>query len=336
MIGRSGAEAQMLRLALAAVRVGPVLILVILVAAMTAAEPIFFTERNIQNVLVQSAVVATIGLGQLVAIVTRGIDLSVGAIVALSTVVGGLVYNSAVGSGATVLLAIVLTGGIVGAVNGLIYVKGRIPHPFIVTLAMLSVASGLALVLSGGQSRAGMPDIVQMLGSDFVGPVPVPALVVGLLAAFTAVLLSRVVWGTWVYAIGGNPDAAREIGLPVDRILVSVYIFSGLMAGVGGVITAGRTNAAFPTAGTGAELDSIAAVIIGGASFFGGRGTVGSVLVGALTIGVVRNGLNLLNVSPSWQLVAIGAIIVVAVQLDVVRTRLEANFRAAQSPDVGS
>lgn len=324
------ASGRFLSFALTAVKIGPVLILILIAAAMTALEPIFFTERNIQNVLVQSSVIAAIGLGQLLVIVTRGIDLSVGSVVALSTVTGALVFETQFGGDLTVALTIALTGAAVGLVNGLVYVKGRLPHPFIVTLAMLSAASGLALVLSDGETKPGMPSLVRTLGSGFVGPVPVPALVVLALALLALLLVKRMVWGRWIYAIGGNPEAARVMGIPVDRVLVSVYVMCGLAAGMGGIITAGRTNSGFPTAGTGAELDSIAAVIIGGASFFGGRGSVGNVIVGALTIGVIRNGLNLLGVDPAWQLMAIGAIIVLAVQLDVLRTRVEARFRAAQ------
>ena len=144
-------------------------------------------------------------------------------------------------------------------------------------------------------------------------------------------MLSRMVGGRWIYATGGNPEAARRTGIPVGSVLISVYVISGLLAGVAAVITAGRLNAGSPTAGELAELDSIAAVIIGGASFLGGRGTVLNALTGALVIAVMRNGLNLLGIDPNWQYMATGAVIVVAVELDVLRGHLEGRFRRLQA-----
>lgn len=324
--GRSLGDAG-IKAGLKAVQLGPVLILLILALVMTTLEPIFLTERNVQNVFVQSSVTATLGLGMLLVIITRGIDLSVGSVLALSTVTGGLVFESQVNSGAPVALTMVLTGAAVGLVNGILFVKGRLPHPFIVTLAMLSAARGLALVLADGVPLPGMPPLITAIGQDFVGVVPVPALLVAILALATWVLTRWMQWGRWIYAIGDNPEAAVRMGIPVDRVLISVYVLSGIGAGFAALIVAGRTNAALPTAGELAELDAIGAVIIGGASFLGGRGNVMNVIVGALTIGVIRNGLNLLNVDPFWQLIAIGTVIVLAVQLDVLRTRFEDRLR---------
>jgi ribose transport system permease protein len=160
---------------------------------------------------------------------------------------------------------------------------------------------------------------------------PYSTILVGAIAIAVAVMCSRLVWGRWIYSVGGNPEGARRGGIPVGSVLISVYVLCGLLAGVGAIITSGRLNAGSPTAGELAELDSIAAVIIGGASFLGGRGTVLNALIGALMIGVIRNGMNLLNVSAFYQLIAIGVVIVLAVEADVVRTKLEERFRVLQA-----
>jgi ribose transport system permease protein len=224
-----------------------------------------------------------------------------------------------------------VTGLLVGTVNGVVYVKGRLPHPFVITLAMLSIARGLALWLSGGQPIRGMPDVVNAIGGGSVGWFPVSAILVLVIAFLVFILTTRIVWGRWIYSVGGNPEAARRTGIPVNKVLISVYVLSGLMAGVAGIITAGRLNAGSPTFGELAELDSIAAVVIGGASFLGGRGNVLNALVGALMIGVIRNGMNLLAVDAFFQLIVIGVVIVLAVEADVLRGYLEERFRVVEA-----
>lgn len=324
----AGASEASLRLGLAAVRLGPVLVLVVLWIAMSLASPVFFTQRNVTNLGVQASVVAVLAIGQLIVIVTRGIDLSVGSVLSLATVTGGLAYDTqALGHGLPVALTMLLTGAAVGALNGLILVKGRIPHAFIVTLAMYYAARGLALVLSDGGSLPGMPPLVQDAGGGFVGEIPVPVIVVLALGLLAFAFMARTRWGRWIYATGGNPEAARRAGIPVARVLISAYALCGLAAGFAGLITAGRTNSGFPTAGNLAELDAIAAVTIGGASLFGGRGNVLNAIVGALILATIRNGLNLLDVSSFWQLLVIGTAILVAVELDVIRGRIEERLR---------
>jgi ribose transport system permease protein len=318
----------LLHAALIGLRLGPALVLLVLCVVVSLTTPYFFTSRNIGNVLSQTAVIAVLALGQLLVIITRGIDLSVGSIIALSSVVGALVYEH-VHSSVVVILAILGTGVAVGAANGLVYVFGRVPHPFIVTLASLSIVSGIALWAADGQPIPGMPHAVQVIGGGTVGWVPYSTfLVIGLSLAALA-LMSALVWGRWLYAVGGNPDAARRIGVPVKMLLVSVYVLSGFAAGVGGLITAGMTNTGSPTFGQLSELDSIAAVIIGGAAFAGGRGNVGNALVGAFTIGVIRNALNLHAVNAYYQLMVIGVVIVLAVEADVIRGHVEGRLRLA-------
>lgn len=312
-------------------RLGPAIGLLLLVVILSQLTPAFATPRNVGNLLSQSAVISVLAIGQLLVIVTRGIDLSVGSTLALGTVTGALAFAAGLPT-PVVVATMLVTGLLVGAVNGIVYVYGRLPHPFIITLATLSIARGLALVLSDGQPIQGMPESVTALGGDdLFGWLPVSTLLVAAIAAGALLLTVRMVWGRWIYAVGGNPEAARRIGIPVGGTLISVYLLSGLMAGVAALLTAGRTNAGAPTFGALAELDAIAAVVIGGASFLGGRGNIGNAIVGALMIGVIRNGMNLMNVDAFFQPIVIGVVIVVAVELDVMRTRLEQRFRLMEA-----
>jgi ribose transport system permease protein len=320
-----------LRLALWFLKAGPVLILAILILVIAIISPVFLTTRNIGNVLAQTAVIAVLALFQLLVIVTRGIDLSVGSTLALATVVGALVYQSN-GSGAGTILIMLATGLAVGFLNGFLFVKGRIPHPFIVTLATLTLVRGVALWLSDGRPIQGAPQVVLTLGGgSMLGWIPVSTIVVVATALLVWLLTTRMVWGRWIYAVGGNPDAARRTAIPTSSVVISVYVLSGLAAGVAGVLTMGRTNAGAPTFGALAELDAIAAVIIGGASFLGGRGTVGNALVGALMIGVIRNAMNLANLASFFQLIVLGVVIVLAVESDVLRGWLEQRVRLMQA-----
>jgi ribose transport system permease protein len=318
------------------VQTGPVLILALVVAVMTGLSPFFLTERNITNLGFQTSIVAVLALGQLLVILTRGIDLSVGSVVALGGVVGGIVAGAVAGGsasshGALVILTMLGCGAGVGLLNGSILIFGRVMNPFIVTLGMLSIVRGAALVISDAQTSTGMPGAVLWLGTGSIGPLPAPAVLVAAIALLAWVMLTRTQWGRWIYAVGGDPDAARRVGIPVDRVLLSVYVLCGACAGVAAVLVAGRTNAGSPTAGQLLELDSITAVVIGGASFFGGRGSVFNVIAGALIIGVLRNGLNLLDVTPFWQSIAIGVLVIASLELDVLRGRLEERLRVAQA-----
>jgi ribose transport system permease protein len=326
-------------LALRALRTGPVVILVLLVAVLAALSDVFLTLENIGNVLNQSAVICVLALGQLVVVLTRGIDLSVGSNLSLCAVVGAIVWRD-LGSGTAAVLAALATGAGVGLLNGLLYVKGRLPHPFIATLATLVAASGLALYLSHSRTVRGAPPLVGEIGAGRIAAVPgggdigwfpTATLVVVTVAAVLAFALRGLVWGRWLYAVGGNPDAAVRTGVPVPRVLISAYVVCGLLAGVAALLTLGRGDAGSPTSGALAELDAIAAVIIGGASFLGGRGGVGNALTGALVIAVLRNGLNLLGIDPNWQYMATGAVIVAAVELDVLRGRLERRLRSLRA-----
>lgn len=318
-------------LGLKLLNIGPLLILVALIGIVALITPSFLKPINIGNILAQTAVIATVAMGQHLVILTRGIDLSVGANLALATVIGGLVFRVA-DSSLLVIVAMLVAGAAVGLVNGMFYVYGRLPHAFIITLATLSICRGLALELAVGHTTMrGMPDGVGYIGdTSFLG-IPNSFFVVFLVMLLALLLSKGMVWGRWIYAVGGDPQAALSVGIPVKKVLLSVYVLSGLCAGIGAVLLAGRTGASSPLYGDLLELDSIAAVIIGGASFLGGRGHIGHALIGAVMIGVIRNALNLNNVDVFFQMIAIGVVIVIAVEADVLRSWLESKSRVMQA-----
>jgi ribose transport system permease protein len=307
-------------------RFGPALALVALAGAMSVLSPHFLSVDNLLNVFRQSAVNSLLALGQLAVIITAGIDLSVGSILGFCCVVSALAVKAGIPPGLAIVVALA-TGTVLGSVNGLLLTRLRLPHPFIPTLGMMNVARGLALVISGGFPISELPPSFRFAGAGSVAGIPAPVILVLLLCGVFSLFLRRTTAGRDIYAIGGNRQAALLSGVPVDARLVMVYAISGFTAGAGAVVLAGRMNSGFPLAGTGGELDSIAAVIIGGASFFGGVGTVSGTLVGALIMGVLRNGLNLLGVSAYWQTVVVGVVIVAAVWVDVVRARAGARTK---------
>lgn len=286
---------------------------------------VFLTWNNLSNIFRQIAFLALLALGQLIVVVTAGIDLSVGSTLALAMMTTAVLTEAGV-EWPILVVTPFLVGLTVGTVNGLGLTKLRLPHPFIMTLGMLNIARGLTNLISGGVPISGLPDPVRWLGAGnipvgqgLVVPVSLPAVLLSYLAVWLFLQHSRT--GRHIYAIGGNPQAARVSGINVDRTLVLAYGLCGLFAGFAGLMLAGRTNSGFPNAGIGAELDAISAVIVGGASFFGGRGTVLGVLAGVLVIGLMRNLLNLSNVQVFWQQLLIGLVIIAVVSLDVLRRR---------------
>jgi ribose transport system permease protein len=225
-----------------------------------------------------------------------------------------------------VLLVGPAIGLIVGWVNGIGLTWLRLPHPFIMTLGTLNIARGLTYLITNGAPVSGLQPEVRYLGQAYYGlglapPAGLPAslILVAICAIGLWFFLNKTSMGRHIFAIGGNPQAARVSGINVDKVLVIVYMICGCFAGLSGLLLAGRTDSGFPNAGIGVELDAIAAVIIGGASFFGGRGTVLGVLAGVLIMGILRNGLNINNVSAFWQQILIGMVIIIAVYIDVLR-----------------
>ncbi|HXH05481.1 MAG TPA: ABC transporter permease [Vicinamibacterales bacterium] len=301
-------------------RLGPLAGLAALSTALAIASPHFLTVDNLLNVLRQSAINAILALGQLVVIVTAGIDLSIGSILGVTNVVLAILLTGGWPPALACVLVLALGAGI-GFANGVLLTRLRLPHPFISTLGTMNVARGAALLLAGGVPISGLPaGFREALAGETLG-IPMPVVVAAVAYVAGHVFLTRTVYGRDLYAIGGNREAARLSGIPVDRRLNLAYTLSGGAAALAAIVLAARMNSGFPLAGAGAELDAIAAVIIGGASFFGGVGTVGGTLIGALIIGFLRNGLNLLDVSAYWQMVVIGAVIVAAVWIDVLRQR---------------
>ncbi|MFB8248142.1 substrate-binding domain-containing protein [Streptomyces sp. NPDC055952] len=306
---------------------GALTALIVLVVAMSALSGDFLTADNLLNVGVQAAVTAVLAFGVTFVIVSAGIDLSVGSVAALSATV---LAWSATSAGVPVFLAVLLaiaTGVVCGLVNGVLISYGKLP-PFIATLAMLSVARGLSLVISEGSPIA-FPDSVSHLGDTLGGWLPVPVLVMIVMGLIAAFVLGRTYIGRSMYAIGGNEEAARLSGLRVKRQKLAIYAFSGVFAAVAGVVLAARLSSAQPQAADGYELDAIAAVVIGGASLAGGTGKASGTLIGALILAVLRNGLNLLNVSAFWQQVVIGVVIALAVLFDTLRRKAGATPAAA-------
>jgi ribose transport system permease protein len=322
---------QTVSLGLRLLNFGPLLILIALVFSVSLLTPNFLKPGNLSNILSQTAVIAIVAMGQHLVILTRGIDLSVGANLALATVVGGLVFKNT-DSSILVMGAMLFSAVAVGLINGVGFVYGRLPHAFIMTLATLSICRGLALELSiNHTTMRGMPEAIASIGSGETFGLPNSFFVVVGVAILLLVMAKGMVWGRWIYAVGGKPEAAVQMGVPVKGVLVSTYALSGLCVGVGAIVLSGRTQASSPLYGNLLELDTIAAVIIGGASFLGGRGNIGNALIGAVLIGVVRNSLNLLNVGVFYQMIAIGVVILLAVEGDVLRGRLEARTRVLQA-----
>lgn len=292
--------------------------LVVLCIVLFIATPDFLTGRNILNIGIQVSTVAVLAFGVTFVIVAGGIDLSVGSVAALSAMVSAWFFATAGLPGWLALVGGLVAGLVTGVVNGLASAYGKLPS-FIATLAMLSVARGLTLVLSDGKPVPTSPQ-VSFLGGD-IGPVPVPIIVLVVAALIASFILNRTVIGRSMYAVGGNAEAARLSGLPVKRIVVVVFGLSGLFAALAGLLLAGRLDSAQPQAASGYELDAIASVVIGGASLAGGVGRISGTFIGALVLVVIRNGLNLLNVSSFWQQVVIGLVIAVAVGFDVLRRK---------------
>ncbi|UIX33990.1 ABC transporter permease/substrate-binding protein [Streptomyces sp. GQFP] len=306
---------------------GALTALIVLVIAMSALSGDFLTTDNLLNVGVQAAVTAVLAFGVTFVIVSAGIDLSVGSVAALSaTVLAWAATSEGVPVAIAVLLAVV-TGIVCGLVNGFLISYGKLP-PFIATLAMLSVGRGLSLVISQGSPIA-FPGSVSHLGDTLGGWLPVPVLVMVAMGLITAFVLARTYLGRSMYAIGGNEEAARLSGLRVKKQKLAIYALSGLFAAVAGIVLASRLSSAQPQAASGYELDAIAAVVIGGASLAGGTGKASGTLIGALILAVLRNGLNLLNVSAFWQQVVIGVVIALAVLLDTVRRKAGATTPVA-------
>lgn len=300
---------------------GILLSLIILCAIISVLSPRFLTIDNLRNVTSQATVSAIVSIGLFLAILTGGIDLSVGSILALSIMMMGIFQvKMGINSFLSMLLCLGV-GSLMGLINGLLLTKLKLPHPFISTMGTQKIARGLSLAVTAAAPISGFAVPVQFLGSRTIGPVPASVLLVIVLYVIMFLFLTHTATGRYIYAVGGNVEASRLSGINVDRVLCIVYTISGFMAALAGIVLVGRVNAAYPLAGQDYETDAIAAVIIGGSSFSGGVGKIYNTVIGVLIIAVLRNGLNLLNVDSAWQTVAIGVVIILAVYLDVIRQK---------------
>ena len=278
--------------------------------ALALASDRFLTIANITNVLRISAINAIIAVGMTFVILTGGIDLSVGAIAALAAVIAA---QLAQGTGSALLAILIgLTIGVaLGIANGAITITLHIP-PFITTLGMMTIARGLALAATQGRPITGFSEDFRFLGAGSAGLIPMPIIVATVVFILGYIALERTTFGKYVRALGNNPTAARLAGINVNRITVAVYSLTGVLSALAGLLLIGRLDSAAPTIGAGYEFDAIAAVVIGGTSFSGGEGGLGGTLLGVLIIGVLNNGLNLLNVNALWELVVKGIVIAFA------------------------
>lgn len=279
----------------------------------------FLTRTNIFNVLRQSASNLMLACGMTMVIILGGIDLSVGSIIAMS---GCFAAGAVVWGGLPEIVGIligILSGLVFGLFNGFMISKTKIP-PFIVTLASMNIAKGIAQVYSGGKPIRCMTDPWKFLGAGYVGPFPTPVITMFVVFIIACILLNRTKIGRHIYAVGGNDTAAKFSGINTAKVKFVVFAFSGVMAGLAGVTIASRLYSGTCTSGDGAEMDAIAAVVVGGTSMAGGSGKLGGTLIGVLIIGILNNGLNLMGINSNWQYIVKGAVILLAVYVDFLRS----------------
>lgn len=298
---------------------GALVVLLVTVGALTLASPEFLTGNNLSNLARQVAIFGILAIGQLMVILTGGIDLSVGSILGLA----GAVTAQLLVSGMPIVPAIlvgVIVGGLLGLANGILVTRFNLP-PFIATLAMMGIARGIVLVITDANTVQGLPDSFQNVANGTVAGVPNLLIIFVVITAAAWFVLTRTVFGRYVYAVGSNREAARLAGVPVVMVTTAVYAIAGLLAAVGGVLLTSRLGAGVPTAGTGFELQAIAACVIGGASLSGARGSAIGAACGALIIGVLNNGGNLLAIDAFYLQIAIGVLLLVAVGFDQLSKR---------------
>jgi len=291
-------------------RYGILIGLIGLITGFSVLSERFFTISNMLIVMRQTSIVAFLAVGMSFVILGAGIDLSVGSVLAFSGAVGaGVMQNGGMFFG---ILAGLALGTALGAFNGIVITKLKIPA-FIATLAMMAIARGGTLVYTDGRPITGLPSSFAFLGRGYIGNVPFPIILMLIIFILAYIILKLTRFGRYVYATGGNINAARASGIKVDNVIISTFAISGFLSGLTGMVLASRLNSAQPTAGMGYELDAIAAVVLGGTNLFGGEGELWGTLVGAFIMGILNNGLNMLNVSSFYQQVVKGIVILIAV-----------------------
>ena len=293
--------------------------LIVLCAVFTVLSPYFLSVRNILTVATQTAVIAIIAIGQTYVMITTGIDLSIGSNIALAGMISGLAMTNGIPVSVSVLLGL-LSGTLVGFLNGVMITYGDMP-PFIATLGTMTAVRGLSLTLTQGIPISSLPASFTVIGTGSTLGIPNPVIIMLALTVFFAFVLSRTTLGRYVYAAGSNMEAARLSGVDTKKVVTMVYVISGFLAACAGLISAARIISAQPAAGEGYELDAVASSVIGGVSSLGGEGMIGGTFIGAFVIGVLRNGLNLIGVSPFIQKIVIGCVIVGAVFFDRIKRK---------------
>lgn len=293
--------------------------LILLGAIFSLLNENFLTFNNIRTIAQQTSHVAILAIAETLVIITGGIDLSAGSILAVAGVITGKLLLSGVPIWASVLIGII-TGGICGLINGLVISKMKLV-PFIATLGMMNIARGIAYILTNSLPVSGLPSGLYFLGGGAIKGIPVPVIITVVLALLISFTLRKTTFGRRIFAIGSGREAARLSGVSVGKTEIGVFTLSGLLAGLVGVILAARVVSAQPNAGIGYESDGIAAAIIGGTSPSGGVGSIFGTITGALVIGVLKNGLSIMQINPFWQQTAIGLIIIIAVYIDRLRKK---------------
>jgi len=279
----------------------------------------FFTQNNLLTIALQTSMIAIIALGQTFVLITAGIDLSIGSNMAIAGVVSAMTLKSGMPISVAIILGL-LAGVLVGLINGSLIAYGGLP-PFVVTLGTMSIVKGIALFITGGIPVTRLSKSFNIIGNDKIIGIPIPVIITIVLTLLFGFILSKTKLGTRIFAVGSNLDAAKYSGINTKKIIITVYVFSGLLAAVAGIIMASRIASGQPTAGTGYELYAVAASVIGGVSLAGGEGLLTGTLIGALIIGVLRNGLNLLSVSAFIQEIMIGSVIIIAVFADRIKRK---------------
>jgi ribose transport system permease protein len=288
--------------------------LLALCIVITIMTPRFLTVNNLRNVLTQVSVNAVIAAGMTFVILTGGIDLSVGSILAVCGAIAAVISKTT-GNVLLAVIAALAVGALIGLVNGIVISKGKI-QAFIATLATMTVFRGVTYVYTNGTPVSGLDQSFMVLGNNKILGMPIPVIIMIIIFAASYYILTQMRYGRYVYALGGNEDSARLSGINTQRIKTMVYVISGVMAALSGIIVTSRIGSASPNAGSGFELDAIAAVVLGGTSLSGGEGSIIGTIIGAVIIGVLNNGLNLMNVSPFYQLIVKGLVILLAVMID--------------------
>ena len=309
-------------------QLGTILALVIMCLFLAISNKNFYSYSNLMSILKQTAFNAFLAVGMLLCLITAGIDLSVGANAVFCACLMGALKEAGISNGVLLILIAILAGALVGFINGTLLTRLHLPHPFVSTLGMKNVLWGLALLVTGSQMINIFPDSVQWLGRTTIGGFPVSFIVVIVLYVVMHIFLSKTALGRSIYCAGGNMEATRLSGINTANVLTFCYTMSGIMAALAGIVSVGRSgicngaNATQPY-----DTDAIAACIIGGASFTGGKGTMFGTMLGCLIISVLRNGFTLLSIDSAVQNIVLGLVIILAVLMDVIRAQMEAKRR---------